>query len=252
MARARVRRDSASPLSNTDDGHRTVSRTRPHVEPTGRSPGLAVPTSAHPSLALRANLVGNDASASKGDRTRRRILDAAATAFARAGTASVSMGDVAAAAGMKTGSLYFHFRSKDELIDEVLREGIGQALAHLKRAIAAQRSAGGSAQALLRTAIEAHVVARHDLSDYATVVARSAADRSQRAGDPYLPQERRYGRYWIELLKEAQAAGLLPADHDMRLLRDLLFGAMNAPATGARRPQEIARALDAMIGIADD
>jgi hypothetical protein len=38
----------------------------------------------------------------------------------------------------------------------------------------------------------------------------------------------------------------------MRLLRDLLFGAMNAPATGARRPQEIARALDAMIGIADD
>jgi TetR/AcrR family transcriptional regulator, cholesterol catabolism regulator len=193
-----------------------------------------------------------DASASKGERTRRRILDAAATAFARNGIASVSMGDVAGAAGMKAGSLYFHFRSKDELINEVLREGIGQALAHLKHAMAVQRSAGGSAQTLLRTAIEAHVVTRHDLSDYATVVARSAADRGQRAGDPYLPQERRYGRYWIELLQEAQAAGALPADHDLRLLRDLLFGAMNAPTAGAWRPQEIARALYAMIGIADD
>jgi AcrR family transcriptional regulator len=162
------------------------------------------------------------------------------------------MGHVAAAAGMKTGSLYFHFRSKDELINEVLREGIGQALAHLKRAMAAQRSAGGSAQALLRTAIEAHVVVRHDLSDYATVVARSAADRSQRAGDPYLPQERRYGRYWIDVLLEAQAGDVLPADQDVRLLRDLLFGAMNAPSIVDRCPQEIARALCAVIGIADD
>jgi AcrR family transcriptional regulator len=161
------------------------------------------------------------------------------------------MGDVAAAAGMKTGSLYFHFRSKDELINEVLREGIGQALAHLKRAMAAQRSAGGSAQALLRTAIEAHVVVRHDLSDYATVVARSAADRSQRTSNPYLPQERRYGRFWIDVLREAQAGDVLPADQDVRLLRDLLFGAMNAPSIVDRRPQEIARALCAVIGIAD-
>lgn len=213
-----------------------MSRTRPHAEPCEP---LADP-------------VSEDASAGKGDRTRRRILDAAATAFARNGIGSVSMSDVAGAAGMKTGSLYFHFRSKDELINEVLREGIGQALAHLKRAMATQRSAGGSAQALLRTAIEAHVVARHDLSDYATVVARSAADRSQRPGDPYLPQERRYGRYWIELLREAQAAGLLPEDHDIRLVRDLLFGAMNAPATGSRHPKEIAGALYALIGIPDD
>jgi TetR/AcrR family transcriptional regulator, cholesterol catabolism regulator len=199
-----------------------------------------------------AEVASGDAIASKGERTRRRILDSAATTFARKGIASISMGDVAEAAGMKTGSLYFHFRSKDELINEVLREGIGQALAHLQRAMAAQRSAGASAAALLRTAIEAHVVARHDLSDYATIVARSAADRSQRAGDPYLPQERRYGRYWIDLLREAQAAGVIPADHDVRLLRDLLFGAMNAPATGSRGPKEITRALYAIVGITDD
>jgi TetR/AcrR family transcriptional regulator, cholesterol catabolism regulator len=229
-----------------------MSRTRPHVDPIGTSQDPALRGNVHPSLAHRSSSISKDTSASKGDRTRRRILDAAARAFAQDGIASVSMGDVAAAAGMKTGSLYFHFRSKDELINEVLCEGIGQALTHLKRAMVAQHAAGGSAQALLRTAIEAHIVARHDLSDYATVVARSAADRSQRAGDPYLPQERRYGRYWIELLQEAQAAGLLPADHDVRLLRDLLFGAMNAAPIGERHPQEIARALYAVMGIADD
>jgi AcrR family transcriptional regulator len=229
-----------------------MSRARPDVARIGAPPDSVLPINAHPSPAHRSSLIGKDASASKGGRTRRRILDAAATAFAQDGIASVTVGDVAAAAGIKTGSLYFHFRSKDELINEVLREGIGQALAHLKRAMAAQRSADGSAQALLRTAIEAHVVVRHDLSDYATVVARSAADRSQRVGDPYLPQERRYGRYWVELLQEAQAADVLPADRDVRLLRDLLFGAMNAPSFVDRRPQEIARALCAVIGIADD
>lgn len=203
-------------------------------------------------MAIRSSSMSTNAGATKGDRTRRRILDAAAAVFARNGIASVSMGDVAVAAGMQAGSLYFHFTSKNELINEVLREGIGQTLAHLERAIDIQRSLGASPRVLLRTAIEAHVVALHDLSDYATVVARSAADRSQRAGDPYLPQERSYGRYWNELLREAQVAGLLPGDQDARLLRDLLFGAMNATPMRARPPEEIAQALAAVIGIAEN
>ncbi|MDN5854700.1 MAG: TetR family transcriptional regulator [Actinomycetia bacterium] len=46
---------------------------------------------------------------SKGERTRRRVLDEAAALFARRGVAAVSMGDVATAAGLQAGSLYFHF-----------------------------------------------------------------------------------------------------------------------------------------------
>ena len=188
---------------------------------------------------------------SKGDRTRRRVLDEAARQFAGGGIAATSMGDVASAVGMKAGSLYFHFPSKDALVREVLREGIEQALAHVGNAIDLQRGLGASPGAILRAAIEAHVVALHDLSDYAAVVARSVADRDRAAVDPYLPQERTYGRFWIELIGEAQAAGLLPADQDPRLLRDLLFGAMNATPMRVRRPEEITQALAAVLGITD-
>jgi TetR/AcrR family transcriptional regulator, cholesterol catabolism regulator len=198
----------------------------------------------------RTEVTGGAAGQSKGDRTRRRVLDAAAAVFAREGIVAASMGDVAAAVGMKAGSLYFHFPSKDALVSEVVREGIEQALTHLQRTVDLQRGIGASAHALLRAAIEAHVVALHELSDYATVVARSVADRDRRPTDPYLPLERQYARYWIELLEEAQAAGVVPPDQDPRLIRDLLFGAMNATPMRARPPEQIARALAALIGVA--
>jgi AcrR family transcriptional regulator len=202
-------------------------------------------------MPTRSDRASADAGLSKGDRTRRRVLDEAARLFARAGIAATSMGDVATAVGMKTGSLYFHFPSKDALVREVLREGIEQALAHVRGSIDLQRSMGVAPRAILRAAIEAHVVALHDLSDYAAVVARGVADRDRNVDDPYLPQERTYGRYWTELITQAQAAGVLPREEDPRLLRDLLFGAMNATPMRVRRPEEIARALAAVVGITD-
>jgi AcrR family transcriptional regulator len=202
-------------------------------------------------MPTRSDRASTSAALSKGDRTRRRVLDEAARLFAREGIAATSMGDVASAVGMKAGSLYFHFPSKDALVREVLREGIEQALAHVSGSIELQRSLGATPGAVLRAAIEAHVVALHDLSDYAAVVARGVADRDRNADDPYLPHERTYGRYWIELITEAQAAGVLPPTEDSRLLRDLLFGAMNATPMRVRRPEEIARALAAVVGITD-
>jgi TetR/AcrR family transcriptional regulator, cholesterol catabolism regulator len=68
------------------------------------------------------------ADSTKGDRTRRRLLDAAAAKLAQVGPAGVSLAGIAATAGLKTGSIYFHFASKDELIATVLAEGLRQTL----------------------------------------------------------------------------------------------------------------------------
>lgn len=48
-------------------------------------------------------------------RTRRRILDCAAEAFARDGFAGTSLNDVIAGSGLTKGAFYFHFPSKEEL-----------------------------------------------------------------------------------------------------------------------------------------
>ena len=60
----------------------------------------------------------------KANLSRARILDAAAALFRDQGYAAVSLRAIAAAAGMQSGSVYYHFGSKEEIVTEVLNLGI--------------------------------------------------------------------------------------------------------------------------------
>ncbi len=60
--------------------------------------------------------------AAKSDRTRRRILGAAATAFREHGVDQVGVRDVMKRAGLTRGGFYFHFADKDALLAEAMRE----------------------------------------------------------------------------------------------------------------------------------
>jgi AcrR family transcriptional regulator len=93
--------------------------------------------------------------ASKGDRTRKRLLDAAATEVARHGVAGTSINAIAAAAGLKTGNVYFHFESKDQLVEAMLEEGLSASLAFLDKALAAVPE-NADAATRLSAAIRAH------------------------------------------------------------------------------------------------
>ena len=77
------------------------------------------------SLSDQSALPATDESAHKrADVSRQQILAVAATLFCARGYAGTSLRDIAAAAGMKAGSLYYHFASKEELTAEVLRIGV--------------------------------------------------------------------------------------------------------------------------------
>ncbi len=52
---------------------------------------------------------------------RDELLDLAATMFAERGLRATTVRDIADAAGILSGSLYHHFASKEEMVDEVLR-----------------------------------------------------------------------------------------------------------------------------------
>jgi AcrR family transcriptional regulator len=56
--------------------------------------------------------------------TRQKLLDAAAEVFAEKGYASASMDDVAAAAGMTKGALYWNFDGKEALFHALLDERV--------------------------------------------------------------------------------------------------------------------------------
>ena len=167
------------------------------------------------------------ADSSKGDRTRRRLLDAAAAQVAQLGPAGVSLGGIAAAAGLKPGSIYFHFASKDELIATVLAEGLRETLRLLHAALAAV-PATADPGARLRAAVRAHLGALHELRDYATVVLAPRAGDELPAATEFRALRTYYRQLWAELIAEAQDAGVLPGGDHPRDVRDLLFGAMNS------------------------
>jgi TetR/AcrR family transcriptional repressor of nem operon len=54
-------------------------------------------------------------SETKGDRTRRKIVERAAVLFNSRGVAGASMADVSAATGLEKGGVYNHFATKEEL-----------------------------------------------------------------------------------------------------------------------------------------
>ncbi|MFD9412754.1 ScbR family autoregulator-binding transcription factor [Streptomyces sp. NPDC059989] len=59
----------------------------------------------------------------RSERTRRRLVCAGAEMFHRNGYANATLGEIAAAAGVTKGALYFHFASKDELAEAVQQRG---------------------------------------------------------------------------------------------------------------------------------
>ncbi|MHC1563349.1 TetR family transcriptional regulator [Actinomycetospora sp. C-140] len=181
---------------------------------------------------------------SKGDLTRRRILDAAAAEIARHGPAGAGLGAIAAAAGLRTGSLYFHFASKQQLVEAVLEEGIRASLERLDEAMAVP---AGPPADRLRAGVRAHLRALAELADYAVVVLAPpfAASRPDAAGFRALRRE--YLRRWAELIAAAQADGTLAAGPDPAEVRDLLLGALNAAGLAGRSPARTAESVAALL-----
>jgi AcrR family transcriptional regulator len=74
----------------------------------------------------------------RSERTRRRLVHAGAQMFNRCGYASATLGQIAEVAGLTKGALYFHFASKDGLVDAVQE----QAHAVLREFVRRQWAAG--------------------------------------------------------------------------------------------------------------
>jgi AcrR family transcriptional regulator len=185
--------------------------------------------------------------ASKGDRTRKRLLDAAAAEVARHGVAGTSINAIAAAAGLKTGSVYFHFESKDRLVEAMLEEGLLASLAFLDHALAAV-PANADAATRLGAAIRAHATAVHELSNYTVAVLGPSFPRDA-AGAVARKLRRTYVSRWTELVTEAQGEGVLTRDADPRLLRDLILGALNAVSLAGQPSDDVALALQSLLGL---
>ena len=153
------------------------------------------------------------------DNRRVQLLDAAAALFAERGFHATSMRDIAKAVDMLSGSIYYHFESKEEMLLAVYTEGASRVGEAVDKAIADETEPWRR----LEAASAAHLQMLINVRDSTRVMIRTLP---QEAGElePRLRDIRRdYETRFRRLIDDLP----LPPDVDRHYLRLLLFGALN-------------------------
>jgi AcrR family transcriptional regulator len=182
----------------------------------------------------------------KADRTRQRILDVAAAHYAEHGYAGTSLRKIATAAGLQSGSVYFHFASKEELIAEVLRDGPTRALAEVKAAVTALPEAGASDH--IRAAARAHLNLLRTSADSGAALVHPRGGLPDQLRQAQADHARRYTGYWTRLIRAAQAEGTIDPTLNARAVRDIILAALNSTSlTGDTRPAYIDQVAETVL-----
>jgi len=163
---------------------------------------------------------------------RQALLQAAARLFRQQGFAATSTRDIATAAGMRSGSPFYHFENKEALLAGVMREGMQSALrrqaAAMDRAVAAGAMNGRAlgARDCLRVLVRSHfeVLLGPD-SDFIPVMLYEWRSLSEAQRGEVNHQKADYEAAWVPVLQALHASGELRGDPG--LARLMLFGALN-------------------------
>lgn len=182
-----------------------------------------------------------------GQERRERILMQAAEVFFRKGFHGSSVDEVARAVGLLKGSLYYHIRSKEDLLVELLCRTLEEA----QQAVARQAAADADPRQRLERMLEAHVdfVLREPvrvgvlLNEYD----RLRGPRRQKVEQMW----RDYERQFVRAVREAQQAGQV-MDGPAELIAQSLLGlgswaARLAGAGGRSRPRQLRQTLLRMM-----
>ncbi|MBK6296359.1 MAG: TetR family transcriptional regulator [Rhodoferax sp.] len=156
---------------------------------------------------------------------RQALLSAAARLFRRQGFDGTSTRDIATAAGMQSGSPFYHFKSKDALLYAVMEAGMHSAIERQTKTLQGKAPAADAAEAMRRL-IKAHFdVLLGPGNDFVPVMlyehrALSAAERATLA-----ELQVRYEAVWTPVLQALHDKGQLQAP--VKLSRLLILGALN-------------------------
>ncbi|MCC8980937.1 TetR/AcrR family transcriptional regulator [Bradyrhizobium acaciae] len=168
---------------------------------------------------------GPTAATSKSERSRDLILHSAAQLFRRQGFSATTLRQIAARAKIKAGSIYYHFDSKEEILDEVLDRGLRHVFETVRNAV--ERAGKVSHRRRIGLAIEAHLVALLETSDFTSANIRIYGQLPEQLKKPHRPLRRAYAEYWDQLFINARRAGEIRADMEVVPLRMFVIGALN-------------------------
>jgi len=161
---------------------------------------------------------------------RLQLVKAAARLFRRKGFDATSTRDIASAVGMHSGSPFYHFKSKGDLLYAVMEQGMKSALERQAAVLApdddtANETADAPADQLRRL-IRSHFDTLHGPGrDFIPVMLYESRSLTPRQRNGIADLQREYEAAWMPALQALQKSGRLRTD--ARLARLLIFGALN-------------------------
>ena len=163
------------------------------------------------------------------DNRRADLIRVAARLFREKGFDGTTIRDIAHAVGMRSGSPFYHFANKHELLMAVMEEGLRLGLDRTTEAV----DPGLSASERFRQLVRTHYGILHDTgSDFIPVMLYDWRSLPATYRRRIVELKDRYDALWQATLDALHAEGRLGAD--ARIARLMILGAINFSATWYR------------------
>ena len=174
------------------------------------------------------------------DNRRDALVRAAAALFREKGFDGTTIRDIAGAVGMQSGSPFYHFANKHELLLAVMEEGLRVGL---ERTRAVVECAGIEPAERFRRLVRAHFGILHETgSDFIAVMLYDWRSLPVPYRRRIVELKDRYDALWQETIDELHRDGHLRSD--ARLARLMILGAINFSATWYRPKARARNAVD--------
>lgn len=168
---------------------------------------------------------------SVGDGNRRdALLRVCARLFREKGFDGTTIRDISKAAGMHSGSPFYHFKTKQAMLVAVMEQGLIEGLRKTEAVMALELPPRERFERLIRTHLDTICAEGNDFIPVLLYDWRSVTPANRRR---IIALRDRYDALWQRAVDDLVAAGTLSGD--ARLLRLLVLGAVNWSAKWYRR-----------------
>ncbi|WP_317920590.1 MULTISPECIES: TetR/AcrR family transcriptional regulator [unclassified Cupriavidus] len=181
--------------------------------------------------------------------TREKLLRLAARAFGTQGYAATTMRGIADQAGIEAASIYYHFASKEELLEAVMEHGAQSIVAHTRARIAALPP-GADAEQRFRAGLLGLLGAMVEYGDYTLAQGRQLAELPDKVRERQIRRRARHQEFWNGLLEDLRAEGRLREEVDIALCRVLILSTIASAQTWFNPKKGTAeKVVDQLCGI---
>lgn len=180
--------------------------------------------------------------------SRRDLMDTAIDCFARYGYQATSIDRIAKAAGVTKGALYYHFKDKEELVFEAVKNRVGQFERRVLGDLPPTSDAPGALRQLARVCYDHATKSNH--RRFIVTLMVEALDTHPRLAAQFRDMMQRFREFLHDIVRGGQQRGEFRASVNAAVAAEVYAGAiMGAEIQYYQDPKsfKLAATLDAFV-----